>query len=481
MDATLTYSAIAIFILVGTGIAWLSKRFLRTDAKDFYTASGRFGTALASLSYAATTYSAFMFIGLVGMAYATGIGTLGFELVYFVGTLFLLYYIAPKYWSLNKKYGYVTPAEVLSARYGSGGVGVAVTLLSLVALIPYSASQVIGVAVASEGASNGAVPFTTAVLIAIVIALLWAVIAGIWSVGLTDVFQGLVMICTGVIIVCFVYWQGFGQHPLDLAAIGSMSYVPSSTWTFANFVNMTLPWFFFAITNPQAVQRLFAPKTKGALRGMITWFGVYGLAFTVLVTLLGLMLRIMATDGSGLFPLIADRDAVTPTLLSMLPAWLSVIGLVAVIAASVSTIDGIILTLSSMTVRDILKRYAKQVTQKAEVAVARLTIIVMAVACTIFALSRPGFIVDLAVLSSSLLLPQVPVVIGMFVWTRGGKWTAVATIIAGFSVALALYLLKASPLGIPANVYTIAISSLVYIVVAVIEGRSDEAKKFIEV
>ncbi|HRR54439.1 MAG TPA: hypothetical protein P5290_03760, partial [Candidatus Methanomethylicus sp.] len=113
MDATLTYIAIAIFILVGTGIALLSKRFLRKEAKDFYAASGRFGTVLASLSYAATTYSAFMFIGLVGMAYATGVGTLGFELVYLVGTLFLLYYIAPKYWTLHKKYGYITPAEVL--------------------------------------------------------------------------------------------------------------------------------------------------------------------------------------------------------------------------------------------------------------------------------------------------------------------------------------------------------------------------------
>ncbi len=478
MDAKLTYAAIAIFVLVGTGIAWLSKRFLHEDARDFYAASGRFGTVLASLSYAATTYSAFMFIGLVGMAYATGVGTLGFELVYFVGTLFLLYYIAPKYWSLHKKYGYVTPAEVLSARYGSGGVGVAVTLLSLVALIPYAASQVIGVAVASEGASNGAVPFMTAVAIAMAVALLWAVIAGIWSVGLTDVFQGIVMICTGVIIVCFVYGQGFSQRPLDLAALGNLSYVPSSTWTLANFVNMTVPWFFFAITNPQVVQRLFAPKTKEAQRGMTIWFGIYGLIFTVLVTLLGLMLRAMTVNGA--FPLVANRDAVTPTLLSTLPAWLSILALVAVIAASVSTIDGIILTLSSMTVRDVLRRYAKGVTQKTEIAVARITIIAMAVACTLFALSRPGFIVDLAVLSSSLLLPQVPIVIGMFLWSRGGKWTAVTTIVAGFAVALSLYLLQASPLGIPPNVWTLVASTLVYIAVAAIEGKSDDAKKFIE-
>lgn len=468
----------AIFIIIGTGIAWVSKKYLRKDAKDFYTASGRFGTVLASLSYAATTYSAFMFIGLVGMAYSTGVGTLGFELIYFVCTLLLLYYIAPKYWALHKKHGYVTPAEVLSARYGSSKVGVAVTLLSLVALIPYSASQVIGVAVASEGASNGAIPFSTAVVIAIAVALLWALIAGIWSVGWTDVFQGLLMISTGIMMVAFVYWMGFAQRPLDLVALGSLSYVPSSTWSLTNFINMTLPWLFFAITNPQVVQRLFAPKTEKAQRGMITWFGVYGLTFTVLVVLLGLMLNIMTVDGA--FPAIANRDTVTPTLLSMLPAWLSIMGLVAVIAASVSTIDGIILTLSSMTVSDILRKCVKGVTQKTEVAVARLTIVLLAAACTAFALSKPGFIVDLAVLSSSLLLPQVPIVIGMFAWKRGGKWSAVATIIAGFSVALTLYLFKLSPLGIPSNVWTLIVSSLAYLAVASIEGDNPEAKRFIE-
>ncbi len=478
MDATLTYAAIAIFILIGTGIAWVSKKYLRKDAKDFYTASGRFGSVLASLSYAATTYSSFMFIGLVGMAYSTGVGTLGFELVYFVCTLLLLYYMAPKYWALHNKHGYVTPAEVLSARYGSNNVGVAVTLLSLIALIPYSASQVIGVAVASEGASNGAISFSTAVVIAIAVALLWALIAGIWSVGWTDVFQGLLMISTGIVIVVFVYWQGFGQRPLDLAALGNLSYVPSSTWSFANFINMTLPWLFFAITNPQVVQRLFAPKTEKAQRGMIAWFGVYGLSFTILVVLLGLMLKIMAIDGA--FPTIANRDTVTPTLLSMLPAWLSIMGLVAVIAASVSTIDGIILTLSSMTVSDILRKFAKGATQKTEVAVARLTIVLLAVACAAFALSKPGFIVDLAVLSSSLLLPQVPIVIGMFAWRRGGKWSAVATIAAGFGIALALYLLKLSPLGIPSNVWTLGASSLVYIVVAALEGNNPEAKRFVD-
>lgn len=476
MDSLSTYLAIAIFIAAGTTIAWASKRFLKKEAKDFYTAGGRFGTILASFSYAATTYSAFMFIGLVGLSYASGVGTLGFELVYFMGTLFLLYYIAPKYWLLHKKFGFISPAEVMSERYGSRSVGAIVTLVSLIALIPYSTSQIIGVAFAAEGASGGAVPFTSAVLIAVVVALLWSVIAGIWSVGWTDVFQGLIMITAGVAVLIWTFIWGTQQVAFDLARLGSLTYVPNQFWTFQNFVNMTLPWFFFAITNPQVVQRLFAPKSENAQRGMIIWFGVYGLFFTLLVVTLGLLLSGFTVE--GIFPSIAYRDSVTPTLLGMMPFWLSTLGLVAVIAASVSTIDGIILTLSSMAARDLFRAYLREEKPGAEVLVGRLTIGTLALLCTAFALSRPGFIVDLAVLSSSLLLPQAPVVIGMFAWKRGGKWAASSAVVSGFAAAAIMYFLKVSPLGVPSNVWTMAVASAVYIAVALMEKPTVDAKFF---
>jgi SSS family solute:Na+ symporter len=483
MDPLWTYLALVIYLGIGTIIALFSRRYLKRETKDFFTGGGRFGTLLSSLSYAATTYSAFMFIGLVGLVYSTGIGTMGFELVYFIGTLFLLYYIAPKYWALHNRFGYISPTEVLSERYGSRIVGAAITLLALISLIPYASSQVIGVAIAAEGASGGAVPYTSAVVIAIVVALLWTVIAGIWSIGWTDVFQGIIMLATGMIMVLWVYIWGFSNASFDLASLGSWLSVPGPNqfWSFVVFLNMTVPWFFFAVTNPQVVQRLFAPKDRKALNGMIVWFGVYGLVFTVLVTLLGLMLRGMTLNGT--FPLvpISARDSVTPTLLGLAPLWLGMLGLVAVMAASISTIDAIILTLSSMAVRDILIPYKPSQSSKTGLLAGRIVILVLALACTVFSLSRPGFVVDLAVLSSSLLLPQAPVVIGMFVWKRGGKNSATFAIISGFVVAIILYFKVISPpLSIPMNVWTLIISTLVYMGVAMIEKEPSGVQNFIK-
>jgi SSS family solute:Na+ symporter len=478
MEATLTYIALAIFLIVGTMVALVSKKYLKKEPKDFYAAGGRFGTLLASLSYAATTYSAFMFIGLVGLAYSGGVGAMGFELVYFVGTLFLLFFLAPKYWTLHNKYGFYSPAEVLSERYGSKVVGVAVTLLCLIALIPYASAQVIGIAYAAEGASGGAVPYTLAVVLAIALALAWSVIAGIWSIGWTDVFQGLLMLITGVIMVVWVYQWGFGGIGFDLAKLGDLSFVPNQTWSFTYFLNLTVPWFFFAVTNPQAVQRLFAPKDKRALKGMMIWFGIYGLFFTFLVTFLGLMLRGMSIEGA--FPFVAFRDSVTPTLLALVPLWLGMLGLVAVIAASVSTIDAILLSLSCLTVNDLLGAYRPNISKRGGILAGRAVIALFAVACALFAMARPGLIVDLSVLSSALLLPQVPVILGAFFWKRGGRLSAVAAIATGFSVSVALYFLKMNPLDVPMNVWTVFIASLAYVLVAKFENAPDGVERFLE-
>jgi len=479
MDAALTYLALVIFLAIGTAVALISKKYLKKEPKDFYAAGGRFGTLLASLSYAATTYSAFMFIGLVGLAYSSGVGALGFELVYFVGTLFLLFFLAPKYWALHNKYGFYSPAEVLSERYGSRVVGMAVSLLCLIALIPYASSQVIGIAYAAEGASGGAVPYTLAVVLAIALALAWSVIAGIWSVGWTDVFQGIIMLITGVIMVVWVYQWGFAGTGFDMVKLGNLTYVPNQTWSFAYFLNLTVPWFFFALTNPQAVQRLFAPKDKRALKGMMVWFGIYGLLFTFLVTFLGLMLRGMSIDGS--FPLVIYRDSVTPTLLSLVPLWLGMLGLVAVIAASVSTIDAILLSLSCLTVNDLLGAFKPNISKKGGILAGRVVIAIFAVACALFAMSKPGLIVDLSVLSSALLLPQVPVILGTFLWKKGGKLSAVSAIAAGFSVSVALYYLKMNPLEVPMNVWTLLVASLVYVLAAWLEKTPAGVERFMEI
>ncbi|MEM0365527.1 MAG: hypothetical protein QXJ70_00455, partial [Acidilobaceae archaeon] len=107
------------YILVGMVVAVYSRKFLRPGEVDFYVASYRLSGIIAALTYASTTYSAFMMVGLVGLAYATGSGALGFELAYLIATLLILTIFAPRVWERARSRGWVSPAEMLSDHYNS--------------------------------------------------------------------------------------------------------------------------------------------------------------------------------------------------------------------------------------------------------------------------------------------------------------------------------------------------------------------------
>ena len=94
------------------------------------------GGFVSAMSYSATTYSAFMMIGLAGLTYTGGVGALGFELIYLIGVTLVLVF-GPRFWLVGKKFGYVTPTEMLGHRYGTRSVAVvtAVTTPSLTVFV----------------------------------------------------------------------------------------------------------------------------------------------------------------------------------------------------------------------------------------------------------------------------------------------------------------------------------------------------------
>src|SRR5690606_8722351 len=100
----------------------------------------------------------------------------------------------PKFWAVGKKYGYITPTEMLGHRYNSKALALIAASASCIFLIPYSAVQLAGVGYLVQGMSDGAISFSTGVLVAAILAVIFAYVAGIRSVMWTDALQATVMI-----------------------------------------------------------------------------------------------------------------------------------------------------------------------------------------------------------------------------------------------------------------------------------------------
>lgn len=473
MKASYIYLAVFAYFLLGTIVALYAKRGMVRGVSDFFIANRTIGGFVAALTYSATTYSAFMLVGLAGLTYIGGVGAWGFELIYLSG-LVLVAFFGPRFWLAGKKYNYITPSEMLGDRYQSKGLQIVTAVSSIIFLIPYSAVQLIGIGTLMNGMSGGAIPFTAGLVIATFIAILWAYMGGMRAVAWTDSLQALIMIIVSSISVLFVVYGSFGgfgglfasletRYPEWLAVPGP------GYFNQAAFVALALPWFFFSLSNPQVSQRLFIPRSLGAMRTMVMGFLVFGFIYTFISIIWGFSARLLLPD-------LASGDLATPSLLALniIPTSISLLVLIGITAAAISTINSIILTLSSMVSQDILKIINPVMEESRLFTLGRFFVPLFAIVTFLFASLKLGLIAVLSVASSAGLLVIVPAIVGAFFWKRGTAAGAITSIVIGGIAAFWFQFGGVKPLGWGPGVWSGIISTALFIIVSLLTTPPEE-------
>jgi len=282
-------------------------------------------------------------------------------------------------------------------------------------------------------------------------AIAWSNIAGMRSVAWTDAFQALVMIVTSAAVLGVVVAAlgGFGSFfsKLESASPGLLT-VPTAKGAFSlnMFIGLALPWLFFLISNPQVSQRLFIPKSVTAMKQMLGGFLIFGFIYTMISVLWGF-------GATLLVPGLDNADKVTPTLLasSAIPTGLAIIVMIGITAAAISTIDSILLTLSSVWARDIHKGLINpRVSEKRELKIGQWVIPIMTAIAFVFAwwaAEQPGHLFEftiapLSAAASAGLLMAVPAIFGAFFWKRATAAGAMVSCIVGAIVVLILQILS---------------------------------------
>ncbi|QOR94220.1 sodium:solute symporter family protein [Thermosphaera chiliense] len=424
--------ALLIYFAVGTLIAYVSRRMGVKSASDYYVAGGRMGALLAAGTYAATTYSAFMMVGLVGLTYQTGVGALGFELVYLVSTVTILSTLGFKIWKLARTRKWISPSQMIGDLYGSKTLAVTVAFLYLFAMIPYTVAQIQGLGVIFQVSG---LEYVHGVMLGAAIILLWIVLAGIWSVASTDLYQGILMLAGGLV---FLSWTASTlSQAADISEVfetlGDQGFLGlTSFWSMQVFLAYTIPWVFFAVTNPQVVSRFYVHRDVNAYKKSVALFSAYGFIYTFIAISIGLFARMLAIG--GLIPEDLPRDSVTPSLLKLMTPASSAIVSVSIMAAAISTANSIVLSVSSSVFKDILNREEKSLRA------AFIINLLLTLTASGLAILRLGYIVDLSVLTSVLLLPLAPITL-LGIWRQGKLFTAsriaaVAAIVTGAGIGV---------------------------------------------
>ena len=441
------YLTIAIYAVVVTLVAVASGRMkVSGTSAGFFLADRKIGGFVGALAYSGTTYSAFMMVGLAGLSYKAGIGALGFEFVYLSG-LVLAAFFGPRFWFIGKHYGCISPAELLEVRYNHKSVSVIFALICMVFLIPYTAAQLMGIGYLLSGITGGRIPFMNGVIISVVLSVIWALIAGFRSIIWTDLAQAVIMFVSSLLALLFGVYKLAGGFGNLFAALQTdypqwLSVPGPGYFTLPTFIGLTLPWVFFCISNPQVSQRLFVPRSLKSMRSTITGFLAFGFIYTLIAVMWGLLIRVVQ-------PGLENPDMATPILLGSgaIPPVIAMLVLAGIVAAAVSTVDAIVLTLSSMFSRDIFRNLLPEAGEGAEVFAGKAFVIVMALVSLGFASMQFNLIAVLAVVSSTGLLMLVPTIIGVFFWKRSTAAGSAASMLVGIFIVLLLQITGIKPLG----------------------------------
>ena len=433
----LVWAAVAIFALAGFAIAFGAARANSGTAGDYYVGGRSIGGMVAGLSYAATTYSAFMLVVLTGLTYRGGIGALGFELIYFAG-LSLLVIFAPRFWLVARRHGFISPAEMVGARYGSRAVARAMAAVSILFLLPYCTTQMAGVGLLLSGVTGGGISLFQAVATGAALAMAWALLAGLRSVAWTDAALSVVMLGSALLAVGYALADLGGPAAvlarLEAEHAAFLGVPGGGLWSLPTFLALAFPWFFFALSNPQVSQRLFVLRDVTAMRRMILWVLGFGLVFTLIAVTWGFAARLLV-------PGLENTSMATPALLTSgaVPVWVALLLILGILSAAVSTLDSIALAVGAMVARDFVRREAGE-SDARQILAGRVVIVAVILFAAWFALDQAKIVDQLAALSAAGLLVSVPATVGAFFWRRGTAAGALASILGGAAVAVWLAL-----------------------------------------
>ncbi len=359
--------------------------------------------------------------------------------------------------------GFITIADFLRSRFGSGAEGLAAVVIALSATT-WSAAQLFAFAAIIEAATN--LPFVPALLGATLLVMGYTLFGGLAGDVVTDILQGLVILAA--ILVMFVLMVGaFGGPAAMWAAAPPQVWsvtAPGESW--AERAELWLIPIAGTMVSQEALARTLAARSpEVARRGALLGAGIY-LAAGLIPVSLGLF-------GPQLAPLLGvtlgTEEAFLPSLAqALLPGWLMIIFTGALVSAILSSVDSALLAVSAVVTESGYKRLNPQASPLALLRAARLATVGAAALAAVLALqgeSLRNLVLDAGAIAAVL---AVPIIAGLTGRSRSGR-AAVAAIVVQMGV---LGVLDWS-LGVPgAFLWMLASGAASFTAVAAIEQRA---------
>ena len=461
------YTVLVLYLGIMAFIGWYAGRKTNSIG-DFFVLSGKAGVLVSGIAYFSTQFSMGTFLGTPGTIYGVGYAGMAISVPGAVFCMILpALLIGRKLITLGHKYGFLTMADYLTDRYHSKNMSGVLGVMMLFFLVPMMGAQIIGAGVIVHVFTG--LPEWVGVVGMGIIVILYCMTGGMKGAMMTDVIQGSLMIATAVVtfIVSIVMCGGFSNinHTLQsmneayLTVPGANGYMP---WTY--YVSNIVLWSFFTMGQPHLFTKFFAMKDHKTMFKAIL-LGTAGMFFSAT------LIEWAGVNGIASIQNIEKADQIIPMILQRgMNPFLASIFIAGIVAAGMSTIDGILVTTTGAVTRDIYQKIInKNATDEAVMSLSKVVTVIIGIVVICFGVFQPGSIFEINLFAfSGMAIFVVPILFGIY-WKKATAKGAIASVIVGI-ISLLLFTLnpsvKALAMGFHALFPTTIIASIVMIVVS---------------
>ena len=324
--------------------------------KGFYLAGKKLPYWVVAFSTNATGESGWLLLGLTGMGYAYGAHAYWVIVGEMIGIGLSWGLISRRLKRFGDETDSITVPDILSAKFEDRlHVIRAIAVVIIVVMVTtYVSAQMVATGKAFSGFVN--VDYRLGVIVGAIIIISYTFVGGYKAVSYTDVVQGVLMLA-GLIVVPIVAVQAAGGwggvvsslDKLDPEFMNMFAKLDGSAAGLIAVVSLAaigLPF----LGVPQLLIRYMSARDDDELRK--------ARLVSIVVLFIFLMGAVTAgIAGRALFPELADREQVFPTLASELfPPLLTGVLFIIVLSAIMSTVDSLLLLASSAIVRDTMQK-----------------------------------------------------------------------------------------------------------------------------
>jgi len=438
------YAVILLYLAAVFGAGFLFTKVNRTG-KDFFVGGNRIPWWAAGVSLYMSTFSAWMFTGAASFVYNTG----WFGFLYFAvkpAGFVVGFLLAAVRW---RRARISSPVEFVEERYNHR-TRVVIGVVMIISMMYWPGQHLASVARIAAPAIFPGSEFAVSGLILFfgVFVLIYSVAGGIWAVSMTDVLQFVVLLSVCSVLLVVIFWAddigGMMTALQTLPAIEwSHSYRPGTTYTHWYIIGFVVAGIFGNVVGDKA-QRFFLVRDEKAV--MKTGWLAIALFFTS-----PLLFGIPPLIGKVIWPeavqLVAfaggskpDESIFIAVVIHYLPAGIIGLFIAAMIAASMSALDSVWNTVSSIVSIDLYRgHFRPQATQRELLWVGRIVVVFLAISAITMALlivnsSLGIFTIGNMVLGLVGIPVTIPLMVGLISRTPC-TWAAIPSILSGIVVA----------------------------------------------